>query len=191
MDTLHQAYHTVPVHTPWIRLIRQSQWIPPASGLSHSPRTHSLNQIDQTVPVDTPSLRLIEQSQWTLPASDWSYCLCGHPTISDWSDVAVDILNSRCIIHIELLTISDWLHVHIGPPASYWGHSPSAPYNLRLLGYSQWTPPASDWSESRSGHLIHLSWSDIHSVHPHPQTDQTVPADTAQPQTDQQSRWTH
>ena len=152
METLHQRYHTVPVNTPRIRLIRQSQWTPPASDWSNSHSGHSQSQADHTVSVDT----LQPQADQTMP---------------------VDILNLELTIHIGLLTTSDWLHVHIGPPASYWRDSPSAPYSLRLIRYSQWTLPSSKWSDSPSTMQ--------------PPTDQTVPADTAEPQTDQQTRWTH
>jgi hypothetical protein len=189
MDTLHQAYHTVPVHTPRIRLIRQSQQTPPASDWSKSHGGHSQPQTNHTVSVDT----LQPQTGQTVP---------------------VDILNLGLIIHIGLLTTSDWLNFHIGLPASYWGDSSSASYNLRLIRQSQRTqhnlrlinrpgghtktsdwsdiysrhpttsywsdsptghPTTSDWSNSRSGHPIYLNWSDIHSGHPNPQTDQTVP----------------
>ena len=150
--------------------------------------------------MDTPSLKLIEQSHWTPPASNWSNSHIGHSqpqtdhtvsvdTLQLQTDqtVPVDILNLGFIIHTGLLTTSDWLHIHIGPPTSYWGESRNASYNLRLIRYSPWTPPVSDWSESRSGHPttsgwsnshsgnpIHLNWSDIHSGHPHPRTDQAV-----------------
>ena len=146
MDSLHQTYHTVSVHTQRIRLIRQCQWTLPASDWSNSHCGHSQPQTDHTVSVDTLQ-----------PQTDQT--------------VSVDILNLGLIIHIELLTTSDWLHFHIGPPACYWGDSHSAPYDLRLIRYSQGTLPSLDWSDSPSTLQ--------------PPTDQIDPADTAQPQTDQ------
>jgi len=164
--------------------LKQSQWTL-CIRLSHSPTTHSQNQIHQTIPMDTPSLRLID---WTLPASDWSYCLCGHSTTSDWSNSASGHPKPRTYnshwtpYNLRLITRSHWT------PSLLLGETVPMRPTDPMIRYSQWTPPVSDWSQSRSGHSttsdwsnrrsghpIHLNWSDIHSGHPHPRTDQAVP----------------
>ena len=124
--------------------------------------------------MDTPNLRSNSYIGHSQPQTDHTVSV---DTLQPQTDqtVPVDILKLELISHIGLLTTSDWLHIHVGPPASYWGDSPNAFYNFRLIRYSQWTPPVSDWSESRSRQPVHLNWSDIHSGHSHPRTDQAVP----------------
>lgn len=159
MDTLHQAYHTVPVHTPRIRLIRQSQQTPPASDWSKSHGGHSQPQTNHTVSVDT----LQPQTGQTVP---------------------VDILNLGLIIHIGLLTTSDWLNFHIGLPASYWGDSSSASYNLRLIRQSQRTQHNLRLINRPGGHTKTSDWSDIHSRHP-TTSGWSITLDTLQTEADQ------
>ena len=115
---------------------------------------------------------MIKQSQWTPPASDWSNSHIGHSqtqtdytvsvdTLQPQTDqtVSVDILNLGLIIHIGRLTTSDFYTFTLDPQ-----------------------PPTEETVPVRP---TTSDWSDIHSGHPHPQTEQRVAVDTLQPQTDQ------